>query len=268
MKRKDRKTAERSRRVLVSIAGFDPSAGAGVLLDIGVFRARGFRGMAVLTGLAVQDTRRVHRVLALPPRFVLSQYRTLAEDVPLSGIKVGMLGSRANLRAAARILADASGLPRVVDPVLRSSSGARLLDRDAVPAFLPALRGRLSVLTPNIDEASILAGLTIASIEDMETAARRLADGILAPCLVKGGHLAGGLVNVLFDGARTRIYPSPRIPRRVHGTGCCFSSALLASLAGGASLDFACRQATRFTRDAIRNAAAVGRGRLLLDFRR
>jgi len=254
--------------VLVSVAGFDPSGGAGVLLDLSVFRARGFHGMAVLTGLTVQNTRGVLAVKPLPARFVLSQYRALAGDVRVAGVKVGMLASKANLGAAARILDDASGSPRVVDPVLFSSSGAPLLARDAVPVFLRALRGRLSVLTPNIDEAARLAGLKIGSVKSMEAAARRLAEMILAPCLIKGGDLRGEPVNVLFDGARTRHYPSPRLPRRVHGTGCFFSSALLAALAGGAGLDAASRLATRLTHTAIRKARPVGRGRLLLDARR
>jgi hydroxymethylpyrimidine/phosphomethylpyrimidine kinase len=249
--------------VLVSVAGFDPSGGAGVLLDLRVFQARGFRGMAVLTGLTVQDTRGVFSVRPLPAPFVLSQFRALAADVAIAGVKVGMLGSRANLAAAARILEDAAGSPRVVDPVLRSTSGADLLAREAVPGFLRAVRGRLSVLTPNISEASRLTKLRVGSVEEMAAAARRLAEAILAPCLVTGGHLEGGPVNVLFDGARTRLYASPRLPGRVHGTGCYFSSALLAALAGGADLDAACRRATRLTRDAFRRAETVGRGRLL-----
>lgn len=251
--------------VLVSIAGFDPSAGAGVLLDLSVFRSLGFRGTAVLTALTVQDTRKVIEVRSLASRFVLSQYETLSRDVPIAGVKVGMLGSGANLKAAAYILAAASGLPRVVDPVLRSSSGVRLLDKNAVRAFLPVLEGRLSLLTPNIEEAALLCGLKIASVRDMETAARRLAERILAPCLIKGGHLRGHPVNVLFDGAKTHLFDSPRIARSVHGTGCYFSSAVLARLAGGFSLVSACRQATRLTREAIRTSKAVGRGRWLMD---
>jgi len=252
--------------VLVSVAGFDPSAGAGVLLDLSVFRSLGFRGAAVLTALTVQDTRKVREVRSLPSRFVLSQYETLSRDVPIAGVKVGMLGSGANLKAAAGILAAASGLPRVVDPVLRSSSGVRLLDKHAVRAFLPVLEGRLSLLTPNIEEAALLSGLKIETVRDMETAARRLAERVLAPCLIKGGHLRGHPVNVLFDGAKTHLFDSPRIAHpSVHGTGCYFSSAVLARLAGGFSLVSACRQATRLTREAIRTSAAVGRGRWLMD---
>ncbi len=251
--------------ILVSVAGFDPSAGAGVLLDLSVFRSLGFRGTAVLTALTVQDTRKVREVRSLPSRFVLSQYETLSRDVPIAGVKVGMLGSGANLKAAAGILAAASGLPRVVDPVLRSSSGVRLLDKRAVRVFLPVLEGRLSLLTPNIEEAALLSGLKIATVRDMETAARRLAERILAPCLIKGGHLRGHPVNVLFDGAKTHLFDSPRIARPVHGTGCYFSSAVLARLAGGFSLVSACRQATRLTREAIRTSKAVGRGRWLMD---
>ncbi|MBN2206054.1 MAG: hydroxymethylpyrimidine/phosphomethylpyrimidine kinase, partial [Candidatus Aminicenantes bacterium] len=242
-----------------------PSGGAGVLLDLGVFRARGFRGAAVLTGLTVQNTRGVLAVRPLPARFVLSQYRALAEDVRIAGVKVGMLATAANVKAAARILDQVAGRPRVVDPVLRSSSGAPLLSSAALAGYLRAFRGRLSVLTPNIDEAARLAGVRIASVEDMAEAARRLSDALSAPCLVKGGHLDGDPVDVLFDGARTRLYPSRRLAGRVHGTGCYFSSVLLAELAAGAPLDAACGRAARLTRGAIRDARPVGRGRLLLD---
>jgi hydroxymethylpyrimidine kinase/phosphomethylpyrimidine kinase len=255
----------RRKGVLVSVAGFDPSAGAGVLLDLAVFRSLGFRGMAVLTALTVQDTRKVFAVRPLPAPLILSQYRTLARDVSVAGVKVGMLGSGANLKAAARILAAASGLPRVVDPVLRSSSGAWLLDRGSLRAFLPAVKGRLSLLTPNLEEASLLSGLKIATVEDMEAAARRLAEGILAPCLIKGGHLKDRPVNVLFDGAKTLLIDSPRVARPVHGTGCYLSSAVLAEMAQGLSLASACRRATRLTRQAIRTSASVGRGRRLMD---
>jgi hydroxymethylpyrimidine kinase/phosphomethylpyrimidine kinase len=251
--------------VLVSVAGFDPSAGAGVLLDLGVFRALGFRGAAVLSALTVQDSERVRAVRPLPAAYVLSQFRTLARDVPVVGVKVGMLGSGSNLGAAARILAAASGLPRVVDPVLRASSGAWLLERSAVPNFLPAVRGRLSLLTPNLSEASALSGLRIRSVEDMERAARRLAERALAPCLVKGGHLPGRPVNVLFDGRRIVRFVSPRIDRPTRGTGCFFSSAVLALLARGLSVEAACRRATRLAGEAIRTSAAVGRGRRQIE---
>jgi hydroxymethylpyrimidine kinase/phosphomethylpyrimidine kinase len=228
------------------------------------FRALGFRGMAVLTGLTVQDTRGVLAVRPLPSRFVISQFRALAADVRLAGVKVGMVGSKANLAAAARILDDAPGSPRVVDPVLRSSSGALLLESAAVSGYLRAVRGRLTVLTPNIPEAVRLSGLAIRSVEDMEAAARRLAERILAPCLIKGGHLADGPVNILFDGVRAHAFASPRLPFSVRGTGCYFSSVLLAALARGAGLVAACRQATRLTRNAMRRAERIGRGRLMI----
>lgn len=257
--------ASGGRPALVSVAGFDPSGGAGVLLDIGVFRARGFRGLAVLTGLTVQNTRGVRAVRPLPAAFVLSQYEALAEDIPIAGVKVGMLATAANVKAAARILEKAAGRPRVVDPVLRSSSGAALLAPGAVAGYLRAFRGRLSVLTPNLDEAARLSGLAVAAVEDMETAARRISDALCAPCLVKGGHLDGDPVDVLFDGVRTRLFASRRSPGRAHGTGCFFSSALLAELASGAPLNDACRAAGRLTREAIRTAKPAGRGMRLLD---
>jgi hydroxymethylpyrimidine/phosphomethylpyrimidine kinase len=248
-------------KTLLSIAGYDPSGGAGVLLDVDVFQRLGFHGAAILTAVTAQGPSGVWAVRPLSPSALEAQYRPLARDLDLAGIKVGMAATGANLAAIGRILGKHGDLPRVVDPIIRSSSGAWLLERNAVPDFLAVVRGRATILTPNLAEAGWLSGRRIDSAEKMKEAARLLFDRTGVPCLVKGGHLSGEAVNLLFDGRRTRLYAKRRIQKDVHGTGCFLSAALVGFLARGHSLARACAMATNMTHEAIRSAVPFGRGR-------
>jgi hydroxymethylpyrimidine/phosphomethylpyrimidine kinase len=249
------------RKTLLSIAGFDPTGGAGALLDVKVFESLGFHGAAVLTAVTAQNTLKVKRVFPLAASLVELQYGALEKDLRFAGIKVGMLGSGAAVKAVSGILGKSRKIPRVVDPVLRSSSGAVLLERKAVSRFLEAFRDRASLITPNLDEASLFAERPVRSVEDMEEAARKIHDAVRAPCLVKGGHLRGGSVDVLFDGERLTRFPHARIGKDVHGTGCFLSSAILAGLARGDGLIEACSEGIALAARAIRKAGRVGRGR-------
>ncbi len=157
-------------------------------------------------------------------------------DIGFAGIKVGMLGSRAVVPALGRILAGHPGIPRVVDPVLKASSGARLFERSGLSPLLRAVRGNASVLTPNMDEASVLAGMPVRTPEDMREAARVIFGMTAVPCLVKGGHLEKSALNILYDGSRTAVFGHEKLTRDVHGTGCFLSAAILAHLAEGRSL--------------------------------
>ena len=254
------------KKILLSIAGYDPSGGAGALLDVRVFESLDFQGMAVLTALTVQNTREVQSVLPFAPRVLMAQYTTLSSDVSFAGIKAGMLGSKKNIGALARILAKHPDLPRVVDPVLRASSGAPLMEEDAILSFLKAIRGRASLLTPNMKEASLMAGIPVASPQDMREAARILFEWTKIPCLVKGGHLEKSAINILYDGLRTVVYGHEKLKKDVHGTGCFFSAAVLAYLARGFSLENACGRAADLTHKAIQKAIKPGKGRSLFAF--
>lgn len=251
-------------RTLLSIAGYDPSGGAGALLDVQVFEALGFHGAAVLTALTIQNTVAVRRVVPIPARTVSEQYRALAGDMKLSGIKVGMLGSRTIVPVLARILAANAGIPRVVDPVLRASSGALLFEERGISAFLRAVRSRASLLTPNIDEAAILSGRPVRTPKDMTEAAKAIYERTEVPCLVKGGHLQKSAVNILFDGRRTAVFGHEKLARDVHGTGCFLSSAILGHLARGRSLEKACGLAAEMVHTAILESIRPGKGRRLL----
>jgi len=248
-------------RVLLSIAGYDPSGGAGVLADVAVFRHLGFAGTGILTAVTAQNTRRVDEFLCLPARFLETQYRTLARDIRVSGIKVGMLGGRKNLPVLSRILGESQKLPIVADPVFRSSSGRWLLEKTSVKAYISAVRGKISVLTPNLAEAKMITGRRLGNTRQMKEAARIIAAFIEAPCLVKGGHLAGAAVDVLFDGKGFTVLEKEKIKVDVHGTGCLLSSSLLCFLVLGHSLTEACGLAARWTLEAIRASSRIGKGR-------
>ncbi len=249
------------KKALLSIAGYDPSGGAGVLLDIAVFARLGFHGFGALTAVTAQDPRRVARVFPLPARTVGEQVGRLAATTAFSGIKVGMIGSAANLEAVARILSRNVRVPRVVDPVFRSTSGALLLEKRAWPRFLDALEGRADLITPNLDEAEVLTGRRVRSVAAMSLAAERIALRSGIPCLVKGGHLRGHAVDVLHDGRQSTTFEHHRTAKDVHGTGCYLSSAILGHLARGRPLEDACLRGIADVEKAIRAAVPAGENR-------
>jgi hydroxymethylpyrimidine/phosphomethylpyrimidine kinase len=251
---------------LLSIAGYDPSGGAGVFLDCRVFEHLGFRGFGVLTAVTAQDARRVEAVFSLPAGLIRRQFGALSARRQFAGLKVGMAGSLENLTAVIRILAAHPDIPRVVDPVFRSSSGAWLLEKKALPRFLGLLKGKASLITPNLDEASALAGIEVQTIDRMKEAAGRIHARCLVPCLVKGGHLKGEAVDVLCDGNGFKTFRHARVNKDVHGTGCFLSAAILGGLAAGNGLEKACRRGIALTTRAIRKSASAGEGRRIFVF--
>jgi hydroxymethylpyrimidine kinase/phosphomethylpyrimidine kinase len=253
-------------KILLTVAGFDPTSGAGTALDLKVFLHLGYRGTAVLTSATVQNTKGVREVRCLPARFVWEQYLSLTEEMPLSGIKVGMIGCKHNIQPVHRILSSNVGVPRVIDPVFRSSSGTWLLEKEAIPAFINKICSKVSVLTPNLEEASLLSGLTVENTDDMKKASERISALTQTPCLIKGGHLKGRIVDMLFDSGKFFIFEKERLSKDVRGTGCFFSSILLGCLAGGKSLVEACSWANSLTYDAIKEAESVGQGQALIRF--
>jgi len=253
------------KKTLLSLAGFDPSAGAGVLLDLQVFNAHGFHGAAVLTSTTAQNSRAVDKVQALPTSFILAQYRALAAELHLAGIKVGMLGSGRNIQALSRILDLAGDIPRVIDPVFRASSGFWLLGKKYIPEYLAAIKGKASLFTPNIPEAELILGLTLRDVEGMKAAAGRIWELVGIPCLVKGGHLAQGASDVLYDGRRQMVITHRKMHKDVHGPGCFLSSTALAYLARAWPLARACRQAVAQTVRAMAHSRRVGRGRPIIS---
>jgi hydroxymethylpyrimidine kinase/phosphomethylpyrimidine kinase len=158
------------KNILLSVAGFDPTSGAGVSLDLKVFEFLGFQGMAVLTSLTSQNTERVKKVHCILPEFLEDQYETLKADVSISGIKVGMVGCGENIPVIKKILRNNPDVPRIVDPVFKSSSGAWLTEQEAIPDYISDIKGNISLLTPNMEEANLISGIKIRAEEDMKKA--------------------------------------------------------------------------------------------------
>ncbi len=251
--------------ILLTIAGFDPSCGAGTAADLKTFAAHGCYGVAAITALTVQNTQGVETVHNTPSAELRAQLDALAEDCDIVAVKIGMLGNRGNALATAEFL-DAHKFAHVVlDPVMKSSSGAELLDAAGIKYVATELLKRASVITPNVPEAEVLTGLTIKDVPGMEAAARKLVEMGARAVIVKGGHMEKA-IDVLFDG--NEIMPlvgDKGKEETLHGTGCTFASALAAHLAVGRGLLEAATLAKAYVTKAIEKAYPIGKGRLPLD---
>jgi hydroxymethylpyrimidine kinase/phosphomethylpyrimidine kinase len=254
------------KKVLLSIAGYDPTSGAGVLLDIQTFRQLGFHGVGIVTALTSQNTKHVKDIFFPPPEFLEEQYQALSVDIKISGIKVGMLGNRQNIPVIDQILPENPEIPKIVDPIIRSSSGYWFLDETDLSAYTETIGPKASLLTPNIHEAKLLSGMDIRDIDDMKNAAERIFTMITSPCLLKGCHLKDSSIDVLFDGKKHTVFTNKKIERDVHGTGCFLSSSILGYLVRGHSVQKACKTAIQDTADAIRNAVPIGHGQHIIQF--
>jgi hydroxymethylpyrimidine/phosphomethylpyrimidine kinase len=261
-------------RCALSIAGSDPTGGAGLQLDVQVFRLHGVHGAGVPTALTVQDTRKVRSVLPTFPSVMLDQLRVLLADLHPHAIKVGMLASDDVARSVALALQGIDGPrpPLVLDPVLAASDGTALLESRARPTLESLIEG-CALVTPNLEEAAQLTGENTAEEAGVRRAAQRLVSDFGAEAaLVKGGHRDGPSDDLLAlrspSGIRYSELSGPRIDAPpLHGTGCALSAAVAARLARGEDLENAVRGARSFLRDAI--SRAVGRAASeprLLDF--
>lgn len=251
--------------ILLTIAGFDPSCGAGVAADLKTFAAHGCYGVAAITSLTVQNTQGVVAVHNTPTAELRAQLDALANDSVIDAVKIGMLGNRGNAAAVAEFL-DAHKFAHVVhDPVMKSSSGSELLDAAGIKYVATEMLKRASVITPNIAEAETLTGMTIKDVADMEAAARKIVEMGARAVIVKGGHMEKA-VDVLFDG--TDMMPLAGDKGRepvLHGTGCTFASAIAAQLAAGRALFEAATLAKAYVTKAIEKGYPVGKGRVPLD---
>lgn len=245
----------------LTIAGSDPSGGAGIQADLKTFHQFGVYGEAALTLLTVQNTLRVDAVECLAPSFVLRQIQAVLEDIPPRAAKTGALGNAAIIEALAS-LAPSFTFPLVVDPVMISKHGAPLIAEDARAVARDKLLPRAFLITPNLHEASALSGISVNSEEEMEKAAVRLREMGAANVLVKGGHLTGSAADLLLDsGGAIHWFPSLRIDTpHTHGTGCTYSAAITACLAIGLPLHEAVRRAKLFITEAIRTNPGLGHG--------
>ncbi|HTR38108.1 MAG TPA: bifunctional hydroxymethylpyrimidine kinase/phosphomethylpyrimidine kinase [Bryobacteraceae bacterium] len=246
--------------VALTIAGSDASGGAGIQADLKVFHQFGVYGEAVVTLVTVQNTCGVQRVQHLAADLVADQIRAVISDIPPAAAKTGALGNGEIIEAVAELAAEFP-FPLIVDPVLVSKNGAALLAAGAVDILKTGLLPRAFLLTPNLEEAGLLTGLEVRDAAGMREAARKLSAMGPRAVLVKGGHLSGEAIDILFHNGEWLEFTAPRIDsRNTHGTGCTFSAAITASLALGCDLETAVGRAKQYITNAIRTSPGLGKG--------
>ena len=245
----------------LTIAGSDSGGGAGIQADLKTFSAYRVFGLSVITAVTAQNSVGVQGVENLAPAFVARQLRSVLEDFGVDAAKCGMLSVAPIIEAVAGVLAEHPIDKLVVDPVMVAKSGDSLLQPDAVEALIRHILPLALVVTPNLPEAEVLSGMTVANREEMEEAARRIGKLGARHVLVKGGHLKGDAVDILWNGREVTAFQVPRVESsNTHGTGCTFSAAIAAGLAKGRPLGEAVREAKAYVTKAISEGFALGRG--------
>jgi len=247
--------------IALTVAGSDSGGGAGIQADVRTFHAFGVHGTTVITAITAQNTYGVRAVHAIPLEHVRAQIDALMEDLRPAALKTGMLATRELVSAVAVALGEHDLRRYVMDPVMVATSGDRLLDADAEACLGRELLPLAEIVTPNLREAAILTGSAVTTLEEMRIAARRLVDRGARAALVKGGHLEGDAVDLLWDGTEERVWRRPRIEtRHTHGTGCTLSAAITAGLARGDATPEAVERAVAFVARAIAHAPGLGGG--------
>ncbi|HTU00265.1 MAG TPA: bifunctional hydroxymethylpyrimidine kinase/phosphomethylpyrimidine kinase [Candidatus Sulfotelmatobacter sp.] len=250
----------------LTIAGSDSGGGAGIQADLKTFRAYRVFGLSAVTGLTAQNTQGVRGVELPTTAFIRAQLQAIAEDIRVDAVKTGMLATAEIIRVVATAIRDFGFPSLVVDPVMIAASGDALMQHEAAPVMRDHLFPLAMVVTPNLDEAGYLCGRKIATVAEMEAAARAIHSMGPRFVLLKGGHLPGGtVVDLLYDGAAFTRREGARIAGEFHGTGCTLSSAIAAGLARGLAVREAVAAAQEYVALAIGSAPAVGKGRRPLN---
>ena len=250
----------REPRKAMTIAGSDSGGGAGIQADLKTFAALGVYGTCAVTAVTAQNTRGVFAIAEVPEEVVIAQIDVTLEDIGAHAVKTGMLSAASIVEVVANRL-EAWGLPLVVDPVMVAKSGDHLLQPNAVSMLKRQLLPLATVATPNVPEAEVLSGRSIQSLEEAREAAKAIADLGPRVVVVKGGHLPGEPVDVIWDGYAIHELEAGRIDtRNTHGTGCTFSAAIAAHLALGATPLEAVRGAKAYLTEALRESYAIGDG--------
>lgn len=246
---------------LLTIAGSDCSGGAGIQADLKTFAALGGYGMSVITAVTVQNTQGVSASQNIRPDIVAGQITAVFGDIRVDGVKIGMVCCTDIIHAIAETLNRYRSAPIVLDPVMVSKNGFHLLSPDAIDALVHRLFPLAFMITPNLPEAELLAGMTIETTEDMQKAARRLHDLGPSQVLITGGHLTTEATDIFFDGSSFKVFPGKKIlTLHTHGTGCTLSSAITAFLADGNPPELAVDLAKKYVTECISNALEIGKG--------
>lgn len=248
----------------LTIAGSDPTGGAGLQADLKVFRSFGLHGLSVVTALTAQNTEGVDSILPVEPDFFLKQISSLLSDITPDAVKVGMIYTRAAVESLSRFFESTPPKNLVIDPVFISSSGVRLVENGTLASLRQRLFPLSMIVTPNIREASELTGIRINDLQGMQDAARALKDMGPDIVIITGGHLQDKALDLYYDGS-FQTMETKKQRGQYHGTGCAFSASLSALLALGQSAPESFRKAKEFVHSAIVNAGYPGRGMGLLN---
>ena len=248
-------------KTALSIAGSDSCGGAGIQADIKTMTLNGVYAMSAITALTAQNTTGVRDIMETSPRFLEQQLDAVFEDIFPDAVKIGMVSSAELIRAIAAKLRQYETRNIVVDPVMVATSGARLIQEEAIQTLTKELLPLATVVTPNVPEAEILAGTEIHTKEDMETAAKKIGDSFGCAVLLKGGHSVNDANDLLYARGSSRWFEGKRIDNpNTHGTGCTLSSAIAANLAKGFTLEQAVKRAKDYISGALAAMLDLGAG--------
>ncbi len=248
-------------KTVLSIAGSDPSGGAGIQADLKTFCAYNVYGMAVITSLTAQNTVGVQDVFHVPAAFLVKQLKAIYEDIRIDAVKIGMLGTLENVIAVSQFIEETKVPNVVLDPVLISGSGRPLLEEDAVQILKDTLINLCTIVTPNLAETSILTGMKVTDVSSMKEAAFLISKTGVKNVLIKGGHLEDKAVDIFFDGMKFEIYEAPKVQKSTHGTGCTLSAAIAAGLARGFELKDSVSRAKGYVLSGIKSGFDdIGKG--------
>lgn len=248
-------------KTCLTIAGSDPSGGAGIQADLKTFAAHGIYGMSVIVAVVAENTCEVRSIMDVSPAVIRDQMACVFEDIPPDAVKIGMLSQPETMQAVADALALYQPKNVVIDPVMLAKDGSALMASEALQLFKRRILPHARVFTPNIPEAEVLTGMTIRTEAEMRQAAKILRQEGAQAVLVKGGHLDGAAVDIFDDGVAVHRFEAARIPtKNTHGTGCTLSSAIASNLANGHVPHQAVNWAKAYITDAISHSLDLGKG--------
>lgn len=248
-------------KTALSIAGSDCSGGAGIQADLKAFSAHGVFGMTAITSVVAENTVRVIEIQDIRPDIIEKQIDAVFEDIPPDAVKIGMLSCRETMLAVASCLRRHVTRNVVIDPVMYAKNGTPLMDPSSIDTLIAEIVPLADVITPNIPEAEEITRITIKSLEDMRKAAQTIHKMGCRAAVIKGGHMEGDAVDILFDGESFYEFPAPRIDSvHTHGTGCTLSAAIASNLALGLGVREAVRIAKEYIHGAIKHAPGLGKG--------
>lgn len=248
-------------KTALTIAGSDCSGGAGIQADLKTFSANGVFGMSVIVSVVAENTSRVISVEDISPEMIKNQIDAVFEDIEVDAVKVGMLSSEICMKAVAEKLRRYKPKYTVIDPVMVAKGGHALMKPEALEALKTEVIPLAYVLTPNIPEAETITEMSIESQEDVQEAAKKIYSLSAKNVLIKGGHLSGDAIDLLYDGKSFYTFTTERInTKNTHGTGCTFSSAIAANLANGLTLNKAVEKAKTYITTAIEHSLPIGKG--------